>query len=76
MPFLEIIFNVLFIGLFVVYWAIAFVVLYHLTRFGVGTQPKRFAGIFMLGSVGLSAVAITLFIKLEVGAFLSSLPSL
>lgn len=73
MPFLEIIFNVLFVGLFLVYWAIAFVIVYHLTRFGVGTQPKKFAGIFMLGSLVLSAIAIVLFTKLEVSVFLARL---
>lgn len=71
MPFLEIIFNVLVIGLFVVYWAVAFIIIYHLTRFGVGVQPKRFAAIFMLGSLVLSAIAIVLFTKLEVSAFLA-----
>ena len=73
MPFLEIIFNVLFVGLFIVYWAVAFVIIYHLTRFGVGTQPKKFAGIFMLGSLVLSAIAIVLFTRLEVSTFLARL---
>ncbi len=73
MPFLEIIFNVLIGGLFLVYWAVAFVIIYHLTRFGVGTQPKKFAGIFMLGSLVLSAIAIVLFTRLEVSTFLARL---
>lgn len=73
MPFLEIIFNVLLGGLFLVYWAVAFIITYHLTRFGVGTQPKRFAGIFMLGSLVLSTIAIILFTKLEISVFLSNL---
>ena len=71
MPFLEIIFNVLVIGLLFVYWAVAFIILYHLTRFGIGVQPKRFAAIFMLGSLVLSSIAIILFTKLEIGVFLT-----
>ena len=71
MPLLEIIFNVLVIGLLFVYWAVAFIILYHLTRFGVGVQPKRFAAIFMLGSLVLSSIAIILFTKLEIGVFLT-----
>jgi len=73
MPFLEIIFNILVIGLFVVYWTVAFIILYHLTRFGIGIQPKRFAAIFMLGSLVLSSVAIILFTKLEISAFLTQM---
>lgn len=73
MPFLEIIFNVLVGGLFIGYWAVAFIIIYHLTRFGIGVQPKKFAAIFMLGSLMLSTVAIVLFTKFELGAFLSRL---
>ena len=69
MLFLEIIFNVLVTGMFLIYWGMVFIIIYHLTRFGIGVQPKKFAAIFMLGSLVLSTVAIILFTKLEIGAF-------
>ncbi|OGE80648.1 MAG: hypothetical protein A2660_00995 [Candidatus Doudnabacteria bacterium RIFCSPHIGHO2_01_FULL_45_18] len=71
MPLLEIIFNVLVIGLLFVYWAVAFIILYHLTRFGVGVQPKRFAAIFMLGSIILFTVTIILFMKIDINLLIS-----
>jgi hypothetical protein len=37
----------------VFYWIFSFIVLYHLARFGIGTQPKKFAVVFLLGSVTL-----------------------
>ena len=40
------------------YWTISFMVLYHLTRFGVGLQPKRFAAAFLMGSVILFATFV------------------
>jgi hypothetical protein len=37
------------------YWAVAFIILYHLNRFGIGVQPKRFSAAFLLGSMILFA---------------------
>lgn len=71
MQFLEIIFNAFSLLVFIIYWALTFVIIYHLTRFGVGTQPKRFAAVFMLGSLVLSTIAIVLFTKLEISVFLA-----
>ena len=62
---LELIANVFFIGVLVVYWIFAFVMVYHLTRFGIGTQPKRLAGIFLTGSLILSATILIFFIKAD-----------
>ena len=62
---LELIANVFFIGVLVVYWIFAFVMVYHLTRFGIGTQPKRLAGIFLTGSLILSAAILIFFIKAD-----------
>lgn len=67
---LEIIFNVFIIVILVIYWIFAFVIVYHLTRFGVGTQPKRIAGIFLAGSLILSATIIIFFTKIDVSGLL------
>jgi hypothetical protein len=44
----------------VFYWIFGFVILYHLARFGVGTQPKKFAAVFLLGSVVLFFASVML----------------
>ena len=54
-----------------VYWILSFVILYHLTRFGIGTQPKKFAAIFLFGSVVIATAALVLFIRLDVNHLLS-----
>lgn len=53
--------------LFFGYWLFNFTILYHLTRFGVGTQPKKLAAIFLLGSITLSFISIFLLASLDVG---------
>ena len=49
---------VIFIAL---YWIFNFIVFYHLIRFGIGTQPKTFAAVFLLGSIILFSFSVTLF---------------
>lgn len=56
---------ILFILLF--YWVFNFVTVYHLLRFGVGTQPKKIAAVFMFGVVTLFFFTVVLFAKLDVG---------
>ena len=63
---LEIILNILAALIFLVYWGAVFVILYHLTRFGIGVQPKKFAAAFLFGSVVLSGTAIILFMNLDI----------
>jgi len=63
---LEIIFNILVAGIFLVYWGVAFIILYHLTRFGIGVQPKKFAAAFLFSSVVFSGVAIILFMNIDI----------
>ena len=74
LPF-GIIFNVLAALVFVIYWGLTFIIIYHLIRFGIGVQPKRFAAVFFLGSVILSSIALILFtsvdIKIDPKLFLS-----
>jgi len=67
---LAIIFNTLAIIVFLVYWGGSFIILYHLTRFGVGVQPKKFAAIFLFGSVVLSGTAIILFMNLDLNSLI------
>ncbi|MDO8471053.1 MAG: hypothetical protein Q7S49_00375 [bacterium] len=74
MSILEIIFNILAALIFLIYWGVAFVILYHLTRFGIGVQPKKFAAAFLLGSVVLSGTAIILFMNLDVKPLLLLIP--
>ena len=44
-----------------VYWTGTFVILYHLIRFGVGSQPKKIAAIFLSGSLILSIITTLFF---------------
>mgnify|MGYP003394244684 FL=1 len=71
MPSLETIISTAVTVLLLVYWGVAFTILYHLTRFGVGVQPKRLAAIFLLGSVVLSAVVLILFSTIDIGSVIS-----
>ena len=67
---LEIIFNTLAAVVFLIYWGAAFIILYHLTRFGIGVQPKKFAAIFLFGSVVLSCAAIILFMNIDINSLI------
>jgi len=49
-----------------VYWVFNFIILYHLTRFGVGTLPKRGAIIFLLGAIALSFISFLFFVNIDV----------
>ena len=55
------------------YWAFNFIVLYHLTRFGIGTEPKKFAAVFLLGSIILFSVSVLLFSGLDLTSLQSQL---
>ncbi len=63
--------NAIMFALYILFWGAVFVVLYHLTRFGVGTQPKRFALVFFLGTVVLFGASLLLFANLDVKTLLS-----
>jgi len=66
------IFNTLVVGIFLVYWGMVFVILYHLTRFGIGVQPKRFAALFLFGSLALSGVVVISSMNVDINALLPS----
>ena len=62
--------NIIIAVAFFIYWGVVFVILYHLTRFGIGTQPKRFAAIFFLGSIILFSLSIILYLNVDTSSFL------
>ncbi|MDO8728278.1 MAG: hypothetical protein Q7K26_00135 [bacterium] len=70
---LAIIPNILIIGLFAVYWGMVFLILYHLMRFGVGVEPKKFAAIFFLGSVVLFCASLIFYLKLDFALLLTQI---
>lgn len=53
-PFLGI--AIVFLAL--IYWIPAFFIVYHLTRFGIGSRPKFIALVFLVGSVVLFSMFI------------------
>ncbi len=55
------------------YWIFNFVLIYHLIRFGVGVQPKRFAAIFLLGSIFLFFLSSKLFTKVDISPFMQNI---
>ncbi|OGM29065.1 hypothetical protein A2962_04230 [Candidatus Woesebacteria bacterium RIFCSPLOWO2_01_FULL_39_61] len=47
------------------YWLLAFFIIYHLIRFGIGTKPKKLSFIFLVGSIFLTLVVTVLFLNLN-----------
>ena len=72
---LELIFNTFVGGIFLLYWVVVFITLYHLTRFGIGVQPKRFAAIFLLGVVILFCVSIFAYVNVDINSLLNKFTS-
>jgi hypothetical protein len=48
------------------YWGVTFVTLYHLVRFGIGTEPKKFAAVYLIGTIALYCFMLVLFITTDV----------
>lgn len=61
-----IVLNIFLVFLFIVYWIVVFLILYHLSRFGVGVQPKKFAAIFLFGTVVLFSFALAFYVNFDV----------
>lgn len=70
MPTAELVFNALVGLVFLVFWVVAFVILYHLVRFGIGVQPKRFALAFLLGTVLLFFSSVVLYTRIDLNSLL------
>ena len=58
--------NLLAIIFIALYWIFNFIIFYHLTRFGIGTLPKKLAAVFLLGSVGLFSFSVMLFENINI----------
>lgn len=54
--------------IFIIYWLYVFVIIYHLTRFGVGPRPKVVAFVFFIGAVVLFIIPIQLLNTLNLTA--------
>ena len=64
----KLIFSALTLLFLLGYWTFNFVIIYHLARFGIGTQPKKLAAIFLLGSVVLFFISISVFSGLDINS--------
>lgn len=51
-------FGIAIVFLALVYWVPTFFIIYHLTRFGIGSRPKFLALVFLVGSVILFSLFI------------------
>lgn len=55
---------------FFLFWITAFIILYHLTRFGVGTMPKKMAALFLVGAVFLFGASVAIFSDVDVSSLM------
>ncbi len=69
LPF-EIVVNIAILIFYAVFWGIVFITLYHLTRFGIGTQPKKLAAALLFGAVILFCGSVFAFATLDLGVLL------
>jgi hypothetical protein len=51
--------TLVFVGFLLAYWVLAYILIYHMTRFGIGTLPKRVSAVFLLGSFLLIALVVS-----------------
>lgn len=61
--------SIIFLG-YIIFWGMSFAIIYHLTRFGIGVQPKRLAAAFMLGAILLFSGSLFLFFNLDLASLL------
>jgi hypothetical protein len=60
--------NVVVGAIFLGFWLVSFIILYHLARFGVGILPKKLAVGFLIGAFGIFTWCIVTFVKLDVSS--------
>ncbi|OGN27947.1 MAG: hypothetical protein A3A33_04280 [Candidatus Yanofskybacteria bacterium RIFCSPLOWO2_01_FULL_49_25] len=53
------------------YSILAFITLYHLIRFGIGTAPKVAALIFFAGSIVFVLIVIAMYIRFDYNALIA-----
>ncbi len=56
------------IGAALIYWLFVLITLYHLDRFGSGSQPRRIALLYLIGSAGFFVCFALLMSQLNVEA--------
>ncbi len=69
----ELLIHLVVVGIYLLYWVAAFILFYHLTRFGIGIHPKRLAAIFFIGSITLFLVSIITFSRIDLSFISTSL---
>ncbi len=62
---IELVINLTVWVIFFIFWIVTFTTLYHLTRFGVGTLPKKLSALFLVGAVLIFCISLVLFIKAD-----------
>lgn len=67
---------VIILVLFLAFWIFNFIIIYHLTRFGVGTLPKKLSVLFLLGSVALFFSSVVFFANIDTAGLKSQLERL
>ncbi len=68
--------TVLILLTLAVYWIVNFIILYHLIRFGIGTQPKKIAALFLCGLIVLFFLSVLFFSSIDAGQTTSQLTKL
>lgn len=71
----ELFFDVFAGFAFLVFWLVAFVILYHLTRFGIGVLSKRLSVLFLFGSLVLSSIALVFYLKVDISVLAKMIQS-
>jgi len=56
--------GIVYLFIMFVFWLAAFVILYHLIRFGVGNEPKKVSAIFLGGSILISIITTLFFAQI------------
>jgi hypothetical protein len=59
--------NIIIVIIFLGFWLVSFVILYHLSRFGVGVLPKKLSALFLVGALALFGWSIVAFTGLNLG---------
>ncbi len=65
--------NAFALLIYLLYWGAGFITFYHLTRFGVGIQPKRLAAVFFIGSITLFLISIMVFARTDLESLITLL---
>ncbi len=56
--------SLIFVFAMLAYWTGAFLIFYHLIRFGVGAGPKKLSAFFLGGSLVFTLITMLLFVQI------------